>query len=128
MRKPSHAERCLARLSKICLALPEATREVMGRHAAFIVRKKKFVYFLDDHHGDGILSVCAKALPGDNVRLVSANPERFYLPAYVGPRGWVALHLDRGDVDWDEVTELVVGSYLAIAPRTLATLARDLSG
>src|SRR5580704_2142418 len=107
MKKPLSAAQSLARLTKICLALPEVTREVKGRHAAFLVRKKKFVYFLDDHHGDGIIGVCGKALPGDNVRLIAAHPERFYMPAYVGPAGWVALRLDRPGVDWEEVAELV---------------------
>jgi hypothetical protein len=119
MKKPLSAAQSLARLTKICLALPEVTREVKGRHAAFLVRKKKFVYFLDDHHGDGIVGVCGKALPGDNVRLIAAHPERFYMPAYVGPAGWVALRLDRPGVDWEEVAELVAGSYHALAPKTL---------
>ncbi|MGP0074415.1 MAG: MmcQ/YjbR family DNA-binding protein [Bryobacteraceae bacterium] len=117
MKKLPSPERCLVRLTEICLALPEATREIKGRHAAFSVRKKTFVYFLNDHHGDGIVSVCARVLPGDNVRLVAANPEKFYLPAYIGPRGWVAMRLDRGDLDWEEVEELVRGSYQAIAPK-----------
>src|SRR5215469_16868229 len=84
----------LARLSKICLALPEVERENSGDHAAFIVRKKKFVYFLNNHHGDGIIGVTCKVLPGDNERLIRANPDRFYMPAYIGPRGWVGLRLD----------------------------------
>jgi predicted DNA-binding protein (MmcQ/YjbR family) len=109
----------LARLSKICLALPETAREIMGDHAAFKVRKKVFAYFLNDHHGDGIVSVACKVLPGDNAALAKANPSKFYLPAYVGPRGWVALRLDVGKVDWSEVAELVTTSYRLVAPKTL---------
>ena len=108
----------LARLSKICLAHPEATREDMSSHAAFKVRKRVFAYFLYDHHGDGIVSVACKVLPGDNAALAAAQPSRFYLPAYIGPRGWIALRLDRGKPDWDEVSELVAGSYRLIAPDT----------
>jgi hypothetical protein len=121
MAKALQVDRCLARLTKICLALPETMREDKGRHAAFVVGKKTFVYFLNDHHGDGIISVCAKALPGDNIHLVAANPEKFYLPAYIGPRGWVALRLDRGGIDREDVEELVSGSYRAIAPRRLTS-------
>jgi hypothetical protein len=55
---------------------------------------------------------------------VKANPTRFYLPAYIGPRGWVALRLDLGEIDWEEVTELVKGSYLLVAPRKLSTLVK----
>ena len=63
----------------------------MMAHAAFLVRKTVFAYYLNDHHGDGIISVCCKVLPGDNEALIAAHPERFYMPAYIGPRGWVAL-------------------------------------
>ena len=59
-------------------------------------------------------------LPGDNDALVKSQPERFYLPAYLAHRGWVSLRLDIAKVDWDEVTELVRGSYQLVAPKTLA--------
>lgn len=108
------------RLTSICLAMPEATRQLMGRHAGFYVRKKTFAYFLDDHHGDGIVGLVCKVLPGDNKALIAANPERFYMPAYVGSKGWVGLRLDAGEVDWEEIEELVVHSYRLIAPKRLA--------
>jgi predicted DNA-binding protein (MmcQ/YjbR family) len=110
----------LVQVTQICLALPESARCDQGQHAAFTVRKKTFVYFLNDHHGDGIVSVCAKALPGENNSLVAAHPRKFYLPAYIGPRGWVGLRLDRGKIDWDEVRDLVTASYLQVAPKRLA--------
>lgn len=110
----------LAQVSTICLALPETMRMDHGSHAAFTVRKKKFVYFLNDHHGDGIVSVCAHAYPGENKTLVAAHPRKFYLPAYIGPRGWVGLRLDRGKIDWKEVHDLIIASYLQAAPKKLA--------
>lgn len=117
---PASAADCLARLTRICVALPEATRELCGPgHASFLVRKKIFAYFLNNHHGDGIVSVASKALPGENASLAAAQPERFYLPAYIGPRGWIALRLDRGKIDWEEVGELVTLSYRLTAPKTL---------
>jgi predicted DNA-binding protein (MmcQ/YjbR family) len=120
--KTSAEDPRLVRLTKICLALPEAARECHGDHAAFLVRKKNFAYYLHDHHGDGIVAVTAKVLPGDNQALAAANPARFYLPAYIASKGWVALRLDRGKVDWEEVAELVGGSYRLIAPKRLAAL------
>lgn len=114
----------LSRLTRICLALPEAACRPCGSHAAFLVRKRTFAYFLNDHHGDGIVSVACKALPGENAALAAAQPARFYLPSYIGPRGWIALRLDLGGVDWDEVAELVLGSYRLIAPRPLVKLAK----
>ena len=96
----------------------------MGRHAGFYIRKKTFAYFLDDHHGDGIVGVTCKVLPGDNNALVVSNPAKFYMPAYVASRGWVGLRLDIGEVDWEEVKELVTHSHLLIAPKRLAAAVR----
>ena len=115
-------DRRLIRLTKICLSLPEAERQISGHHAGFSVRKKTFAYYLDNHHGDGIVAVTGKVLPGDNEALIAAQPDRFYMPAYIGPRGWVALRLDLGTIDWDEVAELVATSYRLIAPKRLAAV------
>ena len=120
MNKKPAEDRRLAHLTRICLAFPEVTRDVCGKHAGFLVRKKTFAWFLNDHHGDGMIAVSCKVLPGDNTALVAAQPGRFYMPAYMGPRGWVALRLDVGEIDWDEVAELVACSYRLIAPKTLA--------
>jgi hypothetical protein len=120
----SSEDRRLVRLSKICLAFPQVTRQVHGSHAQFLVGRKTFAYYLDNHHGDGIVAVTGKVLPGENNALASAQPERFYIPAYVGPRGWVALRLDTGEIDWDEVAELMRCSYRLIAPKRLAAEVR----
>lgn len=112
----------LVRLSEICLALPATVREDKGDHAAFLVAKKVFAYYLNNHHGDGIVSVCCKVLPDDNKRLIEANPRKFYMPAYIGPRSWVGLRLDLATVDWTEVKEIVLGSYSQIAPQKLLKL------
>jgi hypothetical protein len=110
----------LTRLTEIALALPEATRQIYGSHAQFLVRKKTFAYFLDNHHGEGMVAVTCKVLPGDNKVLADAQPGRFYLPAYIATKGWVAFRLDVGKVHWDEVSELLLGSYVLIAPKRLA--------
>ena len=109
-------------MSEICLTLPATVREDKGDHAGFLVAKKVFAYYLNNHHGDGIVSVCCKVLPEDNRRLVESNPRKFYLPAYIGPRGWVGLRLDLATVDWTEVKELVLGSYSQVAPQKLLKL------
>jgi hypothetical protein len=104
MAKRSLEKPQLARLTEIALKLPETTRKTYGSHAPFLVRKKIFAYFLNNHHGDGIVAITSKVLPGDNKALAEAQPRRFYLPAYIGSRGWVALRLDVGKVDWSEGT------------------------
>ena len=120
MGKRSAEDPRLARLTEIALALPETSRQIYGSHAQFLVRKKTFAYFLNNHHGDGIVAVTGKVLPGDNKALAEAQPDRFYLPAYIASRGWVALRLDLRKVDWEEVKELLVGSYALVAPKRLA--------
>jgi phosphoribosylglycinamide formyltransferase-1 len=119
MAKRSEDSR-LVYLTEIAISLPEVTRKIYGSHAQFLVRKKTFAYFLDNHHGDGIVAVTCKVLPGDNKALAEAQPRRFYLPDYLASKGWVALRLDVGKVDWDEVKELLFGSYVLIAPKRLA--------
>jgi predicted DNA-binding protein (MmcQ/YjbR family) len=112
----------LTRVTKLALAFPEAARRVLGDHAAFLVRKKTFAYFLNNHHGDGIVAVTCKVMPAENTALAAAQPKRFYLPAYLASKGWVALRLDVGKIDWDEISDLLTGSYLLIAPKRLAAL------
>ncbi len=113
-------DRRLLRLTKSCLEFPEAKRELAGRHARFHVREKTFAWFLDDHHGDGIVSVSCKMPLGDNREVAALDPKRYYLPAYMSHRGWIALRLDVGKIDWNEVEELLAGSYRLIAPKRLA--------
>jgi predicted DNA-binding protein (MmcQ/YjbR family) len=54
--------------------------------------------------------------------LVGADPERFFVPPYVGHKGWVGMRLD-DKPSWDEVTAMVRRSYRLIAPKRLAALA-----
>jgi hypothetical protein len=109
----------VARLLAICQSLPEV--DISGdQHLALRVGKKIFAYFLDDHHGDGIVSICCKSTLERQAELVARHPKKYYVPAYVGPRGWVALRLDLAKVDWDEVAGLVFAAYRMQAPRRLA--------
>jgi predicted DNA-binding protein (MmcQ/YjbR family) len=112
------------RLERLCLALPEATVRG-GQHATFQVRGRTFAYYLDDHHGDGRTALCCKAPPGESAELIAADPARFFRPSYLGGKGWVSLRLDLGEVDWDEVAELVLDSYRLIAPKRLAAQAEQ---
>jgi predicted DNA-binding protein (MmcQ/YjbR family) len=115
----------LVRLSAICAALPEAERELSGRHATFRVRRRTFAYFLDDHRGDeGIVGVVSKAPAGQAEGMIGADP-RYYRPAYLGHRGWVGLRLDTEEVDWEEVAGLVGDGYLLVAPKRLAAQAEQ---
>jgi hypothetical protein len=106
------------RIRAICLALPEATARE-HQHIKFEVRTKSFAYFTDDHHGDGRLAFSCKAPPGMQGALVSSYPDRFFVPQYLGPKGWIGVYLDTPRVDWDEVAELAAESYRMTAPKRL---------
>jgi predicted DNA-binding protein (MmcQ/YjbR family) len=121
LTKPAEDPR-LRRLTALCLALPEAERSVHEDHADFRVERKVFAYFLNNHHGDGIVSVCCKSALGENVDRASSYPDRFYLPAYIGSKGWFGLRLDQGAVDWREVENVLELSYCLVAPKRLASL------
>src|SRR5512147_1805325 len=111
----------LSRLRKVCLALPEATEKVAWGEPTFRVRDKIFAMFTDNHHGDGRVALWCKAPPGVQEVVVGADPRRFYVPPYVGHKGWIGVRLDV-TVDWDEVADLVKDSYLMTAPKRLAAL------
>jgi predicted DNA-binding protein (MmcQ/YjbR family) len=112
----------LTRLAAICAGFPGVERERMGVNTRFVVRKKTFAYFLDNHHGDSSVALCVKVVPGENDELIASDPERFYRPAYLGANGWVGLRLDGDEIDWDEVAAFAASSYQPIAPKRLAAL------
>ena len=110
-------------LIEVCEALPEITYETVGDgHIAFRIRKKIFAYYLFDHHGDGMIAFCCKSSLSEQRRLIRSDAESFFVPAYVGPRGWVGIRLDLEEVDWETVTELARRAFQATAPRKLAAL------
>lgn len=108
------------RVAGICAALPEATSRREGAHVGFEVRGRRFAWFLEDHHGDGRVALNLKVPPGENSVLIDSDPDRFFMPAYLGPRGWLGVWLDTGAVDWDRVEQLLVDSYRLTAPKRLA--------
>ncbi|WP_019634756.1 MmcQ/YjbR family DNA-binding protein [Actinomadura atramentaria] len=112
------AEEIAQRLREICLALPEAVEKPFGGHTApsFRVRDKLFAMTMRDG-----AALTVKAGPGVQQALVEGDPERFYVPPYVGAKGWVAARLDVPQ-DWDELAELIEDSYRLIAPKRLAKL------
>ena len=106
----------LGRVRALCLSLPE-TAEKAGARPAFQVRGKTFVMYMDDHHGDGRLALWCKMLAGAQPALVASEPDRYFVPPYVGPSGWVGLRLDLPVVDWDEVAGVVEDAYEHVSAR-----------
>jgi hypothetical protein len=108
----------LARLRRICLALPEVSERLSHGEPAWFVRGRRlFVTFADHHHDERVAFWCA-APTGAQEAYVATRPERFFRPPYVGHRGWLGVVLDDG-ADWDEVNDIVTEAYRAVAPRAL---------
>jgi hypothetical protein len=108
----------LTALRRICLALPETSERLSHGEPTWFVRgKKTFVSFADHHHDDRLAFWCA-APPGGQQAMVASDPERFFVPPYVGGRGWLGVYLDV-PVDWDEIAEIVEDAYRMVAPKRL---------
>ncbi len=112
------AKAAIDRLRAICLALPEAAEKETWDLPTFRVRDKIFAMAII---GEPPLSLWCKAPPGSQAILVGAESRRFFVPPYVGHKGWVGMRLGRG-VDWREVDGLVRRSYRMTAPKRLAAL------
>jgi hypothetical protein len=110
----------LDRARRICLALPEAWEQEAWGEPTFRVKKRLFAMFADDHHGDGRVALWCNAPLGVQEMLVRADPEKFFVPPYVGVKGWVGVVLER--VDDAELRELAAQSYCMVAPRKLQAL------
>ena len=108
----------LARLRRLCLAFPEVTERLSHGEPTWFVRgQKTFVTYANHHHDDRLAFWCA-APPGSQQSMVASNPERFFVPPYVGHRGWLGVYLDV-PVDWAEIAEIVEDAYRTIAPKRL---------
>jgi hypothetical protein len=103
----------LARVRKLCTALPEAFEKIShGSPCFFVPRGGQFVAFLDNHHGDGRLALWCAAPAGAQAMLVDANPEVYFVPPYVGHRGWVGVRLDR-DAPWPQIANVIEAAHQA---------------
>jgi hypothetical protein len=109
-------QRILGRIRKLCLTLPETSeRPSHGAPTFFVREQKSFLTVWHNHHGDGRFALICAAPEGLQAMLVEADPERFFVPPYVGHRGWLGLRLDR-EFDWDEIAGIVEDAYLEVAP------------
>lgn len=104
---------------EVCLWLPEAEEYLSHGSPNFRVRGKTFASFCVNHHGDGRVALWLNAPPGAQSLYTQAEPKHFFVPPYVGPRGWLGVHLDKG-ISWKRVAKLVREAYEKVAPRTLS--------
>jgi predicted DNA-binding protein (MmcQ/YjbR family) len=109
--------------------IPQAVREVCGGFAEtvevashgmpdFRVRNKSFANFVVNHHGDGRVALWLKSQPEEAAAQVAADPENFFVPPYVGTRGWLGVRVDRS-LSWNRIAALVHAAYDLVAPPDL---------
>jgi hypothetical protein len=103
---------------EVCLWLPEAEEFISHGSPNFRVRGKTFATYVVNHHGDQRAALWLPAPAGAQDHHVRADPESFYVPPYVGVRGWIGVRIDRG-LAWRRVTALVREAYEHVAPAAL---------
>jgi hypothetical protein len=118
IKEPVAAKR-RARVAAIIEGLPEAKAISEGDHMGFVVREKRFGWYLHSHHGDGRLAINCRAPRGVAQQLSEHQPDRFHIPKYVAHLGWVGLWLDTPEIDWTEVESVLKGAYRMTAPKSL---------
>ena len=109
-----------AQARRLCLALPEVEEKEAWGSPTFRVKGKMFAMYLNNHHGDGHIALWLKAPPGVQAMLVEAAPEKFFIPPYQGPFGWIGVELDR--CDEKEIASHVEQAYRMVAPKKLVGL------
>ena len=92
-----------ARLRATCLALPEAKEDRMRRGPSYRVANK--IFALERPWSDRLALWC-KVPAGSREILLQAEPTRFFIPPYFGPKGWIGVGLDNG-TDWSEIEAFV---------------------
>lgn len=107
---------------EICNALPKVEERSSHGLPDFKVRGKSFANMAVNHHGDGRIALWVHAPPGAQSLYTSGEPEYYFVPPYVGPKGWLGVHLDKGN-DWSAIAARVREAYVRVAP---ASLVREL--
>ena len=93
--KPDAGEEHIARVRRICIALPETTEKISHGEPTFFVRKRVYCMFSNNHHNDGHIAAVVPTPPGLQATLLKTSPEKYYYPPYVGGSGWIGIELDR---------------------------------
>ncbi|MFV0426491.1 MAG: MmcQ/YjbR family DNA-binding protein [Beutenbergiaceae bacterium] len=114
----------LAQVRRLAFALPDAAEKISHGRPAFFTKKVFAVYGGSIKVEGGWVQYPQSLLilPDPNEREALKRDDRFYVPGYWGPWGWLALHLHQ-HTDWQEVAELLEDSYRqTAAPRSIAQL------
>lgn len=103
---------------ELCLSLPETTEVISHGAPNYKVRGKSFAIFALNHHGDRRIALWLSGLPGAQDELCTHQPQHYFVPPYVGPRGWVGVQLNTG-LSWQVIYSRVCEAYSNVAPKAL---------
>jgi hypothetical protein len=106
-------EEHVRRVRRLCSALPQTTEKLSHGEPTFFVGKKVYAMFANNHHNDGHIAVWIPVPPGLQATLLKTEPDKFFMPPYVGVRGWVGIELDA-------VSDEELGYHLCEAWRLIA--------
>jgi predicted DNA-binding protein (MmcQ/YjbR family) len=116
----------LERLRKLCLSMPAAIeKESHGEPTWFAGEKGRvFAMFDNHHHGAPHVSVWLPTPKELQETLVASDRAKYFVPPYVGPKGWVGVVLD-ANPDWKVVEELIREAFDSV---TIASQRRTVPG
>lgn len=107
-----------AAVREVCLWPPETEEVISHGSPDFRVRGKTFATYAVNHHGDGRLALWLVAPEGAQQLYTESEPEHYFVPPYVGPKGWLGVHLDKG-LEWGRIAGHVREAYAMVAPKKL---------
>jgi hypothetical protein len=108
-------EEHVGRVRRLCAALPQTTEKLSHGEPTFFVGKKVYAMFANNHHNDGHIAVWIPVPPGLQATLLKTEPDKFFMPPYVGVRGWVGIELDA--VSDEELAFHLCEAWRLIAPK-----------
>lgn len=117
-KKNPAGEEHIRRVRRLCVALPETTEKLSHGEPTFFVKKKVYAMFANNHHDDGHIAVLIPVAPGAQAVMIRTEPQKFFMPPYVGVRGWIGIDLDQ--IDDDELANYLLEAWRLIAPKEMS--------
>jgi len=116
----SSGEEHLRRVRRICAALPQTEERLSHGEPTFFVGGKVYAMFANNHHADGHVAVWIPVSPGLQATLLKTEPDKFFMPPYVGVRGWVGVELQA--ISDQELATYILEAWRLMASKKLQSL------
>ena len=117
-RKPQDIS---AAVRQLCLWFPESVEVLSHGSPNFRApgeKGKTFATYSVNHHGDGRIALIVHSPPGTQQFYTEGEPDAFFVPPYIGPKGWLGIELDKG-LPWTQIAKLTREAYENVAPKNL---------